>query len=598
MKKTVTILLFLQVLISLQAQPGKKVTIIHTNDLHSRLCEYAPELSYSPLTSTDVKTIGGFSRIAAIINYEKSQSSGTTLVLDAGDFLMGTLFQALEPTTGFQLRLMKKMGYDVVCIGNHEFDYGPVKLAEIVRSSANGGEIPKVLLGNVVFDQDDPADDSLEELFRSGIIARKEVFSRDGIKFGFFSLMGIEADDNAVLAAPITFSNQIAAAKLMVKQLEAEKCDVIICLSHCGIFKDKKGNWSREDIELAEKVKGIDVIISGHTHTKLEKPVIVNGVPIVQTGEYGQYVGCLSVTLEGGKTKVDNYSLFPVDDRTKEDPEIHRLIENQKKEINRVILEPIGMDYEKPVIESGFLLECNEKGNFKESNLAPLVADAIQGYVNKHVRYGTDISVVAVGVIRDKIISGFQTAPDIFRIMSMGEGSDNVPGYPLTRVYVTGKELKNILEALQLAYKSAPGNYCYYSGMKVEYNPEKGLLKKIVKIEIIGQDGKIKNVDFSKKNKTLYSVSTNSYILASIGIIKKMSYGLINIILKDETGNPISDMKDAVIDFDEKTPGTQEGKEWLALMEYLSSMKDMNGNNVPDVDTKYRSVIQTFVEVK
>ena len=86
------------------------------------------------MTVNDDKTVGGFSRIATIIKNEKESSSGTTLVVDAGDFLMGTLFQSLEVKTGFQLRLMKTMGYDVACLGNHEFDYGPEKLASIISS--------------------------------------------------------------------------------------------------------------------------------------------------------------------------------------------------------------------------------------------------------------------------------------------------------------------------------------------------------------------------------------------------------------------------------------------------------------------------------
>ena len=99
-------------------------------------------LEYTPLTVNDDKTVGGFARIASIIKEEKGKSNGTTLVLDGGDFLMGTLFQSLEVKTGFQLRLMKKMGYDVVCIGNHEFDYGPEKLADIVNSSVKGRRDP------------------------------------------------------------------------------------------------------------------------------------------------------------------------------------------------------------------------------------------------------------------------------------------------------------------------------------------------------------------------------------------------------------------------------------------------------------------------
>ena len=86
---------------------------------------FAPESSYSPLTLNDDKTVGGFARIASIIKSEKETEPGTTLVVDAGDFMMGTLFPSLEKKYGFQLRLMKEMGYDVVATGNHEFEFGP-----------------------------------------------------------------------------------------------------------------------------------------------------------------------------------------------------------------------------------------------------------------------------------------------------------------------------------------------------------------------------------------------------------------------------------------------------------------------------------------
>jgi 5'-nucleotidase / UDP-sugar diphosphatase len=143
-----------------------------------------------------------------------------------------------------------------------------------------------------------------------------------------------------------------------------------------------------------------------------------------------------------------------------------------------------------------------------------------------------------------------------------------------------------------------PANYCYYSGIRVEYDPKGGLLNKIKKIEITDHSGKIREVDFSKKDKTLYSVAANSYMLEFIGIIKKMSFGLINVIPKDVTGKVITDMKGAIIDMDETRDGLQEGKEWLALMEYLGSMKDTNGNGVPDIDNKYRKAVQTFFQAE
>ena len=150
-----------------------------------------------------------------------------------------------------------------------------------------------------------------------------------------------------------------------------------------------------------------------------------------------------------------------------------------------------------------------------------------------------------------------------------------------------------LFRSLNVAWKSTPANYCYFSGLRVETNPDGGLLKKIRKVGIILPDGSVKDVDFSKKNKTLYSVTANSYMLQFIGIIKKMSFGLINVSPKDIHGEKITDMKNAVIDMDSVKPGIQEGKEWLALIEYLQLMNDLNGNGIPDIDPKYREAIKT-----
>jgi 5'-nucleotidase len=598
MKKAAILIFLLLIVFSLSAQNAKRIVILHTNDMHSRLTGFGPESDYTPLSTNDDKTTGGFSRIAAILREQRKENDGITLTVDAGDFLMGTLFQHLEPTTGFQLPLMKQMGYEAVCIGNHEFDFGPAKLAEIIASSSARGELPAILLSNAKFDSRNPDDDQLEKQFSSGVILRKYVLEKGGLKFGFFSLMGKVADDNAAFAPPVRFSKQIPAAKKMVKQLRNEGCDIVICLSHSGVDPDGAGGWKGEDVELAKKVNGIDAIISGHTHTLIDKPLIVNGIPIVQTGDYGRFVGRLSLLFENGKVRVEDDMLIPVDDRIAGDIQVNDKIEEQKKVIDSEILKPLGMKYAMAIAESGYLLECDEQGDVEASNLGPLVADAIHSYVNRHSENGTDVSLVATGVIREKILPGLQTPADVFRIMSMGKGKDNVPGYPLARLYVTGKELKSVLEILNVAWKSTPANYCYFSGIRVETDPDGGLLKKIKKIEIISADGSMRNVDFSKKNATLYSLTANSYMLQFIGIIKKMSFGLINVTPKDGSGKKITDMTTAVIDMDKNTAGIQEGKEWLAIAEYLRSMKDKNGNGIPDIDDKYRNAIKTHFPVK
>ncbi|MDX9811146.1 MAG: metallophosphoesterase, partial [Bacteroidales bacterium] len=206
------ILIFLFLIMSVNSQAAeekKKLVILHTNDLHSRLTGFSPESDYSPLTINNDATCGGFSRIAAILGRERSEDEEATLVLDAGDFLMGTLFQAIEPTDGFQLRLMQKMGYDAVAIGNHEFDLGPAQLARIINSSLNRGSIPQLLLGNAEFDSIDDSDNSLQELFARGVIGPWMILTRNDLRIGIFSLLGSVAAENAAFAKPVSFSKQI-----------------------------------------------------------------------------------------------------------------------------------------------------------------------------------------------------------------------------------------------------------------------------------------------------------------------------------------------------------------------------------------------------
>ncbi len=582
----------------LSGQEEKKIVILHTNDLHSRLNGFSPEAEYTPWSPGDDETRGGFARIAAILRTEKRNNPGITLTVDAGDFLMGTLFHAMELKTGFQLRLMKQMGYDIVCLGNHEFDFGPAKTAGIINSSLAKGEIPSLLLSNAVLSAEESGDDELEKLYDSKVVLRKFILERDGLKIGFFSLLGKNAVEVAPLAKPVSFAKQVPFARKMVRELKKDGCDIVICLSHSGVSRDKKGNWAGEDIRLAKKVRGIDVIVSGHSHSKISEPVIIKGVPVVQTGEYGQNVGRLELVWKNGSVSVRDYRLIPVDDSIAGESDIIAAVEEQQSLVTQEILAPLGLSYSDPVAETDFLLECNEQGDFRSSNLGPMIADAIHSYVNRHSSDGCDIGMVAVGVIRDWMVPGVMTAPDVFRIMSLGSGDDDLPGYPLARLYVTGKELKNILEILMIAHKSSSSNHCFYSGLRVSYDPGRMLFRKINSIEILGVNGETRDVSFSKDDTTLYSISANSYMLEFIGIIKKMSFGLIKVLPKDVSGNPVTDMKRAVIDMDEEQPGVQEGKEWLALLEYIRSMKDIDNNQIPDIDRKYSVPVKAFFEEK
>jgi 5'-nucleotidase/UDP-sugar diphosphatase len=582
--------------LTINAQESKRLIILHTNDFHSHLQGFAPESAYTPDTIDGDHTVGGFSRIAEIISETKSANQGSTLVLDAGDCLMGTIFQALEPSTGFQLNLMKKAGYDAVALGNHDFDFGSEKYSAIVRNAVKDGGVPVLLAGNAVTDPENQADNDFEAVISDGLIKRYTIIEREGLKIGIFSLMGKEADENASYAPPVTFERIIHAGKRLVKELKKEKCDVIICLSHSGIVRDKKGAWTGEDVRLAKKVKGIDLIVSGHTHTLLTEPLIVNGIPIVQAGDNGRYVGRTELLVSNNGVKLDKYEVININDKVKADGSVQLAITAQQGKINDAILKPLGYTYDMPVATAPFMLVISEEGDMAGYNLGSLVADAIYYYTNTQGP-GTDIAVVAAGVIRDTIQPGIQSVADIFRVMSLGSGTDQVPGYALSKLWVTGKEIKNLTEILIFLSKSTPSNFPYYSHLLVEYNPEGGLFNKVRKIELTDREGNVTEVNTSKEDTRLYSIMANTYLVDNLPLIKKKTFGLISVVPKDKDGIPVTDFTKAVVDFNSSVAGLQEGKEWLALLKYLQQFSPAEEGGLPVIPRYYENPSRSLVSV-
>ncbi len=582
--------------VTLNGQEGKKITILHTNDFHSHFLGYAPETAYTPFETDGDPTVGGFARIAGIIADTRSENPGTILVLDGGDCHMGTLFQALEPETGFQLHLMKKAGYDVIAVGNHDFDFGPSRFVDMIEKATEKGGTPVLLSGNSITDPDDPADDDFEAALSAGHIKRYHILEKDGIKIGLFSLLGEDADESAPYALPITFGKNAKAAKRLVKTMEKEGCDMIICLSHSGVSRNKKGDWAGEDVALAKKVKGIDLIISGHTHVLLEEPLIAGGVPIVSVGDNGRYVGKIEMLYGPGGTSLDRYTLMKVDDKIGADVSIHNAIEAQLEKVNSEILKPIGLEYKEPVAMADYPLTVEEHGDMAGSNLGALVADALYHYVNSEGP-GTDIAMMALGVIRDPILQGTQSVADLFRTMSLGSGMDKTPGYGLSKLWVTGKEIKNVAEILIFLSKSTPSNFCYYSHLRIEYDPNGRIFNKVRKIEMADSDGNFSELDTSKDNDKLYSIVANSYMVDNLGLIKKKTFGLIKVEPKDASGNRMTDLSVAIADFDVGVPGIQEGKEWLALLSYLRHFESPEGEEIPVIPEYYRNPDRSLVTV-
>ena len=598
--KNSILLLFILLSINVLAQD---IVIIHTNDMHSKINGYSPELEYSPLETNNDMTIGGFSRIAGIIEKVKSEHpNDIVLTVDAGDFLMGSLFHPLERNTGFQLRLMKKMGYDYLTLGNHEFDFGPEGIAEIINNSLQE-EIPNIILSNIEFDPTDNRDNELEKLFKKETIKPYAIFENNGIKIAFIGLIGYDAADVQPFIEPAKFADPLKTCNKLTRDLiTGKKVDLLIALSHSGV-EYKNNKWQGEDVKLAKKnSKYLDAIISGHTHTTLQEPIFVKNTPIVQTGSGGQNVGVLTFTKENNKYIYKSHELIKVDDKIEGVEKIQKLIEQQKQEIQSSLLNSLGLNYDKPILETDFTLECQEEGDLNKSTLGPLIADAVYNYVES-TGTNTDISIVAAGVIRDQLRKGkygLQNISDIFRISSLGQGYNNTPGYPLAQAYLTAKELKGVFEILTIAKEDSPAAFCFVSGAKIKIDMAARFLNKVKKIEIKKTNNKWEEIDLSKKNKTLYAVSANSYMLELIDLIRQKSHGLVKVIPKDINGNKFESIKEQLIDFNPNKEGLQEGKEWMALYYYSQSFIDTNKNGIPNIPTNRKTTFNKieYINIK
>lgn len=586
---------FLSLMIPQHLFAGEKLlTIIHSNDMHSHFLGASPNIDYSPLIKGEDKTIGGWARIATVIKEVKKERSNPVLVVDAGDFLMGSLFHMLSREQAFELRLLSMMGYDAVTLGNHEFDLKPGGLARILTSARNSGQFPPVVFSNAVFSRESSKDDALEKIFEQGIVKPYRVLEKGGIRIGLFGLLGKDAAEVAPFASPVSFEDPIATAQKMVKILrESEKVDMVICLSHSGLSENKKRS---EDEILAREVNGIDVIISGHTHTKIDAALQINDTIIVQAWEYGKQLGVLDVAFNDGQVSLKKYRLVDIDDTILGDAEISNHIKAFEAEINQRVLAEKDFTFREIIAETKFDLFLTTD----ESNLGNLIADSMRWYVNQNEIGSADsaaqntVAVISNGVIRDPIVRG-ETGQiavcDAFRAIPLGIGFDEAEtmGYPLITLYIYPSELKKTFEVLTSIFQLKGSDYfLQVSGARFTYNPNRMLFDRITEIWLGDEETGYQLLDYSESNRTLVRIVADIYNATFLKVIGDFTWHVLNIVPKDRHGNPVDDLKAMRQDADKQKPGIQELKEWKAVLEYLKSFADTDGNRLPNVPDKYR----------
>jgi 5'-nucleotidase/UDP-sugar diphosphatase len=575
----------------------RMLTIIHTNDLHSHCLGFSPNIDYSPLETGNDRTVGGFARIATVIKSERDKRKNPVLVLDAGDFLMGSLFHMLSREESFELRLLGQMGYDAVTLGNHEFDLKPDGLARIIATASQKGNPPQIVFSNAVFSDTSSEDDSLERIFAMGFVKPYTVFEKQGLRIGVFGILGKRAAQVSPFAAPLKFRDPIATAKEMVRTLrEQEKVDVVVCLSHCGLAAGKEAS---EDEELAAAVPGIDIIVGGHTHTKLEKPIVKNGTIILQAGSYGRFVGILDVSLGSKRPRVAGYRLVPIDDSIPGDPAIQASIDSFIPLIDERVLKPNNLSFRQVIAKTRFDL----KTGAKETGLGNLIADSIRWYINKDIEDGSSPKVVcameSLGLIRAPLMkgkSGGLAVCDVFNTIPLGIGADNTMGYPLVSFYLYGSEIKKSLEILTSIYPIKGSDYyLHVSGVRLKYNPNRMIFDRITDIQVGSEEEGYTPLDYSASNKHLYRCAANIYNATFLKLGGRFTGNILDIVPKDINGSPISDLKQARVDADKDRPGVQEVKEWVGVVEYLRSFGGKEPGVVPSVPSKYRGPLGRVV---
>lgn len=437
------------------------IGLMHTNDTHANLDK-------TPKRATVIK------ELRAAYRAEGKPS----LLLDAGDVFSGTLY--FNKFLGqADLELMNYMKYDMMTFGNHEFDLGDTDNNIALKNFVTKAKFP-FITANVDFSKNK----SFNGLQKKTITAGPErgkiyqgiIKEYKGQKIGFFGLTTEETKD---IASPgtVAFANYIASAKAAVKKLEDRGVNKIVALTHIG-FDDNEA--IDNDQLLARNVDGIDVIVGGHSHTKLEKPVVVDEtvVPgkaeptiIAQAYQYGDFLGNLDLTFDyKGKLTEYNGSLIDVS-TAKEDVRAAEILKPYADQIAELKNEEVGANIVNAL--------PNPRGEISVRNSETALGNLItDGMLKKAKEYNKD-TVIAMqngGGIRAAIDAGPLTVGEVLTTLPFGN--------TLATAKMTGEEIKNLLEISVGVAPKENGGFLHVSGMKFEYDSTKAAGERVTKMEV------------------------------------------------------------------------------------------------------------------
>jgi len=562
------------------ADDTKQIDVLFTHDTHSHLD------SFSTIVNGEQKEVGGFAKIKTLIN-EKKKEDPDTLILDGGDFSMGTLIQTVYDTEAAELRMLGYLGYDVTTFGNHEFDYRSQGLANMLKAAKSSGEtLPEIVVCNVDWDSMEKAglndgQKQIQSAFETYGVKDYVMVQKGDVKIAVVGVFGKDALECAP-TCELSFKDPVEAVKKTVEEIKKnEEADMIACVSHGGTWEDESKS---EDELLAKAVPDLDLIISGHTHSELQEAIQHGNTYIVSCGEYGRNLGSLSMTQNSdGRWDLSSYELIPVSEDVKADKATQERIDALMDTVDTNYLADFGYTRKEVLAQNDVEFNSLEEmgTEHKELNLGDIMADAYVYAVENSEYYDgdpVDVAVVPSGTVRDTYTKGDITVEDVYNSFSLGIGKDGVAGYPLINAYLTGKELKLVAEVDASISDFMTTARLYCSGLNFTYNPHRMILNKVTDCYLTRADGERTEIEDDK----LYHVVTDLYTGQMLGSVMKMSYGLLSLEPKDKDGNPIENLEDHAV-----MEGDKELKAWDAIARYMQSFDDADGDGIANVSEYY-----------
>ena len=461
-------------------EPTFDLTIMHFNDTHAHLDNAAK-------------------RVTAVNEIRSTRDN--TLLLDAGDVFSGSLYFN-EFKGQADLQFMNMMKVDAMTFGNHEFDLGSTPeghqaLADFVKAAqfpivSSNVDVSKDPLFEGLFSTKIATDDIQDGHIYKGIV--KEI---DGEKVGIF---GLTTEETADISSPkqIEFSNYIEEAKIMVNEFEKMGINKVIAITHIG-FDDNPA--IDNDQELAKAVPQIDVIVGGHSHTKLDEPVKIGNTLIVQAFQYGENLGVLDVSFDdqGVVTKYKG-ELIKVGER-KDDPEAAKVLAKYSEKIEELKTTPIGAEALEDLTNPRTSDDPNDSVRRNETALGNIITDGMLTKARTLDRDGEE-TIMALqngGGIRTSIPKGQITIGQVISVLPFTN--------TLATMHLTGAELKEAFEHSLKEYPQESGGFLHISGGKVQFDSSKPAGERVVSIEYYDKNNELQPIEDAKT----YKFATNAF---------------------------------------------------------------------------------------